>query len=110
MYLNSRTDGWSDIPGMVSLCSAHQGASNDIHFDLKGALRSRDLRSSLDLDLDLIRSSYTYFDVYQRGDLDGANIFTLARLVQKSLAKNSLVLKCRYFYFLDPCDVIFDLT
>ena len=37
---------------MDSLCSARQGASNDIYDDL----RSRDLRSTFDLDL--LRSTY----------------------------------------------------
>ena len=93
---------------MVSLCSAHQAASNDIHFDLEVTLRSRDLRSPLDLDL--MRSYYTYFDAYQQEDLDGALSFALAHLVQKLLAKNSLALRSRHFDFFDPCDVIFDLT
>ena len=92
---------------MVSLCSAHQAASNDIHFDLEATLRSRDLRSPLDLDL---MRSYTYFDAYQREDLDGALSFALAHLVQKLLAKNSLALRSRHFEVFDPCDVIFDLT
>ena len=83
---------------MVSLCSAHQDASNDIHFDLEVTLRSRDLMSLLDLDL--MRQWYTYFDVYQRGDLDGALTFALPHLVQKLLANNFFVLKCRHFNFL----------
>ena len=66
---------------MVSLCSAHQDASNDIQFDLEVTLRSRDLRSPLDLDL--MTSYYTYFDAYQREDLDGAVSFALAQSVQK---------------------------
>ena len=37
---------------MVSLCSAYQDASSDIHFDLKVTLRSRDLMSTSDLDLE----------------------------------------------------------
>ena len=85
---------------MVSLRSAHQAASNDIHFDLEVTLRSRDLRSPLDLDL--MRSYYTYFDAYQQEDLDGALSFALAHLVQKLLSKNSLVRKCRDFDFLTP--------
>ena len=92
---------------MVSLCSAHQDASNDIHFDLEVNLRSRDLRSPLDLDL--MRSLYTYFDAYEREDLDGALSFALAHLVQK-LTQNFLALRSRHFDFFDPCDVIFDLT
>ena len=36
-----------------------------IHVDLEVTLRSRDLRSTVDLDL--MRSSYTYFDVYDYG-------------------------------------------
>ena len=75
---------------MASLCSAHQDASNDIHFDLEVTLRSRGLRSPLDLDL--MRSYYTYFDAYQREDLDGALSFALTQLVQKLFAKNSLVI------------------
>ena len=72
---------------MVSLCSNHQDASNDIHFDLKVTLRSRDLRSPLDLDF--IRSWYTYFDAHQRENLDGAVSSALAQLGQKLLAKYS---------------------
>ena len=82
---------------MVSLCSAHQAASNDIHFDFEVTLRSRDLRSSLDLNL--MRSYYTYLDAYQQEDLDGALSFSLAHLVQKLLAKNSLALRSRHFDF-----------
>jgi len=93
---------------MVSLCSAHQAASNDIYVDLEVTLRSRDLWSPLDLDL--MRSWYTYFDAYQREDLDGALSFALAHLVQKLLVKNSLALSRRHFDFFDPCDVIFGLT
>ena len=48
---------------MVSLCLAHQDASNDMHVDLQVTLRSRDLRSTVDLDL--MWSSYTDFDAYQ---------------------------------------------
>ena len=84
---------------MVSLCSAHHDASNDIHFDLEVTLRSRDMRSHLDIDL--MRQLCIHFDAYQRKDLDGAVSFALAQLVQKLLAKHSLVLKCRH---------IFDLT
>ena len=60
---------------MVSLCSAHQDASNDIHFDLEVTLRARDLRSTADLDI--MRSSYRYSDAYRREDLDGNVIFAL---------------------------------
>ena len=93
---------------MVSLCSAHQAASNDIHFDLEVTLRSRDLRSPLDLDL--LRSLYTCFDAYERENFDGALSFALTQLGQKLLAKNSLALRSRHFDFFDPCDVIFYLT
>ena len=48
---------------MISLCSANQGAPNDTHVDLEVTLRSRDLRSTVDLDL--MKSSYAYFDAYQ---------------------------------------------
>ena len=86
---------------MVSLCSAHQDASNDIHFHLEVTLRSRDLRSPLDLDL--MRSYCTYFDVYQREDLGGALSFALAHLVQKLLRKkNSLALRSHNFDFFTP--------
>ena len=60
---------------MGLLCSAHQNASNDIHFDLEVTLRARDLRSTADLDL--MRSSYRYSDAYGREDLDGTVIFAL---------------------------------
>ena len=61
---------------MVSLCSAHKDASDDMHLDLEVMLRSRDLRSTVDLDL--IRLSYTYCDAYQRKDLDATVIFAPA--------------------------------
>ena len=68
---------------------SYQNASNGIHVNLELTLRSRDLRSTVDLDL--MRSSYvyvsTYFDARQREDLDGAVIFSLAQLVQKLLTK-----------------------
>ena len=47
---------------------------------LRSTLSSRDLMSMVGLDL--MRSSYTYFDAYQRDNLDGAIIFALARLVE----------------------------
>ena len=93
---------------MVSLCSAHQDASNDIHLDLEVTLRSRDLRSPLDLDL--LRSRYTCFDAYEQEDFDGALSFALTQLGQKLLAKNSFALRSRHFDVFDPCDVIFYLT
>ena len=93
---------------MVLLCSAHQDASNDIHFDLEVTLRPRDLRSPLDFDL--MWSWYTYFDAYQREDLDGIVSFALAQLVQKLSTKNSLVLKCRHFDFFTPGPVTSFLT
>ena len=80
---------------MVSLCSAHQDASNDIHFDLEVTLRSRDLRSPLDL----MRSWHICFDAYQRENLDGALSFALAHLVQKLLAKNSIALRSHFDFF-----------
>ena len=85
---------------MVSLCSAHQAASNDIHFDLEVTLRSRDLRSPLDLDL--MRSYYIYFVAYQREDLDGDLSFALAHLVQKLLAKTPLLSGAAILTFLTP--------
>ena len=54
--------------------------------------RSRDLRSTDDLDL--MRSWYTYFDAYQREDLDGALRFALGQLVQKVLAKKNPSFPC----------------
>ena len=48
---------------MVSLCSALQDASNDMHVDIEVTLKSHDLRATVVLDL--MRSSYTYFDAYQ---------------------------------------------
>ena len=49
---------------MVSLCSALQDASNDMHVDIEVTLKSRDPRATVVLDL--MRSSYTYFDAYDR--------------------------------------------
>ena len=95
------------MPRMISLCSAYQNASNDIHFDLEVTLRSRDLRSTCDLHF---MSSYAPSDVYQREDFDDGINYALASLVKQLLAKNSIVLKYHYFEFFDPCDVIFDLT
>ena len=86
---------------MVSLCSAHPDASNDVHFDLDVTLRSRDLRSRLDLDF--MRSCYTYFDAYQREDIDCALSFALTQLAQKLVAKkNSLPIRSRHLYFFLP--------
>ena len=65
---------------------------------------SRDLRSPLDLDM--MRSSYSYLDAYQREDLDGAIIFALARLVPRLLTNNSCP-QVPHFDVFDPCDVIF---
>ena len=48
-------------------------------FDLEVTIRSRDLRSTGDLDL--TRSSYTYIDAHQREDLDDSVVFALAQLV-----------------------------
>ena len=42
------------------------------------------------LDLDLMRSWYTYFDAQQRENLDGAVSFALAQLLKKLLAKKPL--------------------
>ena len=79
-----------------------------MHVDIEVTLRSRDPRSTVDLDL--MRSSYAYIYAYQWEDLDGTDIFALVWLVQKLLAKkNSFVPKYRYFDFF-PCNVIFDLT
>ena len=83
---------------MVSLCSAHQDASNDIHFELEVTLRSRDLRSPLQLDL--MRSSYACSDAYQQQDLDSVIIFVLTQLVKHIIGKKSLVFKCPFFTFL----------
>ena len=85
MFLPITSHRRATAPCMVSLCSAHQDASNDIHFDLEVTLRSRDLRSPLDLDL--LRSWYTCFDAYEREDFDGALSFALTQFGQKLLAK-----------------------
>ena len=47
---------------MVSLRSVYQYASSDTHVDLEVTLRSRDLRSTVELYL--MRSSYASFDAY----------------------------------------------
>ena len=51
VFANSFAYKRATTPCMVSLCSAHQDASNGIHFYLEVTLRSRDPRSPLDLDL-----------------------------------------------------------
>ena len=63
------------------------------------------------LDLDLMRSSYTYLDYYQRDDIDGAIIFALKEwfLVQKLLAKkNSLSSSASILTFLIPVTSFLD--
>ena len=64
------------------------------HFDLGVTLRLRDLRSPSDLDLG---GHHIHIPMRINEDLDGTIIFALARLVQKLLAKKTLVLMCRYF-------------
>ena len=73
--------------------------------DLEVSLRSRYLRSTVDLDL--IRSSYTYFDAYQRTDLDGTATFPLAWSIQKLLAKHLSCPPVPLFWLSYPCDVFF---
>ena len=82
------------------MCSAHQDASNDLHFDLKVTLRSRDLSSPLVLDL--MWPLYTYSDAYQQEDPDGAVSFSLAQIVQKSLAKTPFFSVAAILTFLTP--------
>ena len=89
---------------MVSLCSAHQAASNDIHVDLEVTLRSCDMRSPADLDL--VRS-YTDFDAHQSENLDGTVMFPLA-LVQKLLSKNPSSSSATVLTFC-PCAFLPDL-
>ena len=53
---------------MVSFCPAHQEGSNSIHFDLLVTLRSRDLISTVDLDLmicyDLMSMASAFFGYF----------------------------------------------
>ena len=105
VFANSFAEKRATAPCMVSLCSAHQDASNDIHFDLEVTLRSRDLRSPLDLDL--IISFYTYFDAYQREDLDGALNFALTQLVQSYWQKTPLFSSAAILTFLTPVTSFF---
>ena len=65
VFANSFAQKRATATCMGSLCSAHQAALNDIHFDLEVTLRSRDLRSPLDLDL--MRSYYIFRCVSTRG-------------------------------------------
>ena len=58
---------------MVSLCSAHQDAQNDMYVDLEVMLRSP-------FDLDLMEASYTHFVAQQREDSDGVATLALAWL------------------------------
>ena len=66
-----------------------------MNIDLEVTLRSRDLRTTLDLDH--MRSSYANFDAYKCEDLHSFVTFVLARLVEKKLVKNFLVLHCLHF-------------
>ena len=77
---------------MVSFSSSHQDASNDIHFDQFWSnltLRSRDLRSSFDLDL--LGSKHKYFDASRWEEHDGVWIMALSLSIQKLSANNSMV-------------------
>ena len=73
VFANSLAQKRDTTTCIVSSCSAHQDATNDLDFDLEATLRSRDLRTTSDLDL--MRSSYTFSDAYQREDLDGTVSF-----------------------------------
>ena len=68
---------------MISFCSAHQDTSPDIHVDLDVTLGSRDLRSNVDIDL--MMSKYTYFDVYQREDLDGTYYYFCSSTISSTV-------------------------
>ena len=80
-----------------------------IHVDFEVALSSHNLKSTVDLDL--MKSSYTYFYAYQWEDLDGAVIFAAARLVQKLLEeKTPLGSSAAILTFFYSCDIINALT
>ena len=86
------------VPRMISLCSAHQDASNDIHADLEVMLRSRDLRSTFEIII-CVRQS-----VSKRGSRQYC-YFCSSSLSSKVILKKKLVFKCRYVYFCDSCDI-----
>ena len=90
---------------MVSLRSVYHAASHYVHVDIEATLRSRDLISTVHLDLMI--SSYVYFDAYQWEDLDGVVISALSCLVQKLLAKKYLFSSAAIFYFFTPVTSFF---
>ena len=62
-------------------CAAHEDTSNDMYGELEFTLRSRGLKSTVNLDLMRSLYTYEYFDAYQRMDLDRAVICALAWFV-----------------------------
>ena len=81
---------------MVPICFFRRDASNDIQYDLLGStVTSGDIDLRSDFEIDLFRSTCTYFDAFRREEHDAAKIMSLALLVQKVFAKTSL--KKRYF-------------
>ena len=82
----------------MASCSAHQDAWKNILLDLEVTLRSHDLRPTVDLDL--MRLSYPYVDVYQWEDLDGIVTFALAWSVKKHWQKIHIVLSAATSTFL----------
>ena len=75
------------------------------HLSSYSVLSTGAAKARLGFDLDLIRSSYAYFDAYINERISMCYVCS-----SSLLAKNSIVLNCRYFDFFDPCDVIFDPT
>ena len=75
---------------MVSLCSAGQDASIDMHIDL---LRSPvDLKASLrsNFDLNILGSTNIYFDAFRRGSMMAFELLLYVFFVQKLFTKSHL--------------------
>ena len=81
---------------MDHICFFRKDALNDCNMTyLAHHVTSCDLDLRSDFDIDLFRSTCTYFDAFRREEHDAAKIMSLALLVQKVFAKTSL--KKRYF-------------
>ena len=92
----------------VRSCDPHQSALNAIHVDLEVTLRSRDQRSTIDLNL--MRSSYMY--IFRCVSMRGSRWyyhFCSSTVSSKVIAKkkNSLILSATILNFLLPATSFF---
>ena len=78
---------------MVPICFFRRDASNDIQYDLLGStVTSGDIDLRSDFEIDLFRSTCTYFEAFRREEYDASKNMSLAFLVQTLLAKKSAIL------------------